>query len=47
MKIKKRWIQAVVATAEKSEVKMPWARGDHRAVMITARKQEQPKRLSA
>ncbi len=47
MKIKKRWIQAVVETAEKSEVKMPWTRGDRRAVMIAARKQDQPKRLSA
>lgn len=47
MKIKKRWIQAVVKTAEKSEVKMPWARGDRRALMIASRKLGQTKRLSA
>lgn len=44
---KKRWVKAVVTTAAKSDVKMPWARGEQRQAMIASRKAEQTSRRSA
>lgn len=37
---KKRWMKAVIETAAKSDVKLPWTRGAQRDAMITARKKD-------
>ncbi|MDP7152187.1 MAG: hypothetical protein QGI08_13530 [Paracoccaceae bacterium] len=44
---KKRWMKAVIETAAKSDVKLPWTRGEQRDAMIAARKQEPSSRRSA
>ena len=33
----RRWMTSVIAEAAKSEVQMPWARGERRAEMIARR----------
>lgn len=43
----KRWMKAVIETASKSDVKLPWTRGEQREAMIASRKQEQSSRRSA
>jgi len=47
MTIKKRWIEAVVDTAEKMDVQMPWARGERRQEMIAKRDAEEPVKRTA
>lgn len=47
MTVKKRWIEAVVETAEKNETQLPWARGTRRQQMIENRKAEKPVKRSA
>jgi hypothetical protein len=47
MTIKKRWIDAVVETAEKNETQLPWARGTRRQQTIENRKAEKPAKRSA
>ena len=44
---KKRWMKAVIETAAKSDVKLPWTRGAQREAMIASRKPEQSSRRSA
>jgi len=47
MTIKKRWIDAVVETAEKNETQFPWVRGARRQETIENRKAEKPVKRSA
>lgn len=44
---KKRWIEAVVETAEKMDKPLPWTRGAPRREMIANRKDEEPAKRSA
>lgn len=44
---KKRWIEAVVETAEKLDKPMPWARGARRQEMIANRKDKEPAKRTA
>lgn len=43
----KRWMKAVIETAAKSDVKLPWARGERRDAMIASRKAVPSNRRSA
>lgn len=47
MTVKKRWIEAVVDTAEKLDAQMPWARGERRQAMIAKRDAEEQSKRSA
>ena len=47
MTIKKRWIEAIVQTAEKMDKDMPWTRGARRQDMIAKRKGQEPTKQSA
>ncbi len=47
MKRTPRFVKGVVATAEKTEVQMPWARGARRAAFIAKRNGLEAPRKSA